>query len=221
MLGLVAVGAGMLVGTAAVVSHWSTPDDATAGSTPISSHPVEGSLAMVQPLAESTAAPVTGLVVDSGRHVVMPASPVAVGAVVHVHAGGDMTTGKVVDTTGSDGLALVRLGAPLGQPVGTETVTTVAASSNGELTLMRFDGHGNRWTGTVTLTGTDAEHTADDGTTTDGLLSVHGATVPDGVLADDEGHLVGWVMAGDGETLMAYPADELVRDARELVDENG
>lgn len=211
MLGLVAVCAGVLVGIAAVVPTWTDdgadPQDHTAHAA------LEESLAMVELLDHPDSDPVTGLVVDDGHHVVVPAVALGHGGEVAVRIEGGRTSATLVATHDASGLALLRLAAPFG-----ESPTLTDGTAVGDpLMLVHFGPDGDRHAHQFTADSTEAEMTTENPQEVVGMLGLEGPTRGQGPLADHDGRLAGWVMAPEAGASLAYPTGALMETVRQML----
>lgn len=213
VFGLVALGVGVMLGTAAVTKVFS--DSGSDHSTAARPEVLSQCLALVEVIDPSGSSHTTGLLFDEGRHVVVAADGLHEAGRIAVRIGGARTSGTVVARDSYMDLAVIRLEAPSGARPEMETELDVGDT----LTLVRFDDQGRRSSGTSQVQATGIIWSRPDHTVADDVVMLGGTAADSGVLADPEGRVAGLVIGSQDGHTVAYSTGELQRLVTEMMDE--
>lgn len=209
VIGLVAVGAGVLLTTAAVAAMISGSEPAT----PIAAAdvPLSDSLALVDVTgANGDSAHVTGLLVDDGRHVLVVGDGFEATDQLAVSIGGARTNGTVAARDPYVDLMLLELETPSGSAPEMSPRPMVGDA----LRIVRFDPSGHRRSVHVHVDDVAMTWSRPDYTVAEGVMALSGDTADTGVLIDPNGAVAGLVIGTADGRSVAYHSDTL----RVLVD---
>lgn len=202
---------------ASTVMPWcnAIPEPVTGSPPPISAGIVE-----VRPL-DSHGGTVTGLVLDTRGHVIVPLGGVEGSRTFRVRCGESVSTANLVAADAAHDLAILVVDSPAGEPL-----ATTASAPGDELMLTTFAGDGRRWAHPVTVArvgdrGPAGERTEQTATGAAGEMTVTGPPVDHGVLTNSRGEVTGWVGRsdrGDNDTgLRVEPVDGVILTANRLL----
>jgi hypothetical protein len=203
VIGLVAIGAGVLLGTAAMATVFS---QSTRGVTTESANvPLADCLALVDVMGTDGSTHVTGLLVDDGRHVLVVGEDLEAADRLAVRIGGSRTTATVVAQDPYADLVLLQLETSSGSPPEMSSNPVVGDS----LRIVHFDSAGNRRSSQVRVDDVALTWSRPDHTVADGVMALSGDTADSGVLADPNGAVAGLVIGTVGRRSVAYGSDML------------
>ena len=203
VIGLVAIGAGVLLGTAAMATVFS---ESVRDPRTESAHvPLAGCLALVDVMGDDGSTHVTGLLVDDGHHVLVSGDGLEAADRLAVSIGGSRTTGTVVAHDPYIDLVLLQLETPSGSPPEMSPNPIVGDS----LRIVHFDSAGRRRSSQVRVDDVALRWSRPNHTVADGVMALSGDTADTGVLADPNGAVAGLVIGTADGRSVAYGSDML------------
>jgi hypothetical protein len=203
VIGLVAIGAGVLLGTAAMATVFSGSERTRRIE---SAHvPLADCLALVDVMGGDGSTHVTGLLVDDGHHVLVAGDGLDAADRLAVSIGGSRTTGTVVAQDPYVDLVLLQLETPSGSPPEMSPHPVVGDS----LRIVHFDSAGNRRSSQVRVDDVALRWSRPDHTVADGVMALSGDIADTGVLADPNGAVAGLVIGTADGRSVAYGSDML------------
>ena len=211
-LSLLAIGTGVLLGTALVATLLRS--DETAASSETDRAPLHNCLAMVDVVSEGEELQVTGLLVDDGRHVLVVGEDLRGAERIAVRIGGSRTGAELVAMDPYADLSLLELHASAGSTpeIGDEPEV-------GEpLRIVHFDDAGTRHSSQAVVSEVAARWTRPDHTVAENVLTLEGDTTDSGVLVDPSGSVTGMVIGSADGRSVAYGREELARVVQRLAD---
>ncbi len=210
VIGLMALGAGVLLGTAVMTTAFSRKDDSAKASAAPTTDPLETCLALVEVHSGDSSSHLNGLLVDNGHHVVVSEADLdgadftsAERLTVRIH--GSRTTATVVARDPFADLALLRLNSP----AGSEPEMSPAPAAGDSLRAVRFDSGGQRRSTMVRVDGVGTTWVRPGRSATDDVMTLSGDIVKAGVLVDPSGAVAGLVIGTDDGRSVAYSSSVL------------
>lgn len=203
VIGLVAIGAGVMLGTAAMATVFS--ESARTAPTESANIPLLHCLALVDVMGAGGSTHVTGLVVDDGRHVLVAGDGLDAADRLAVSIGGSRTSASVVAQDPYIDLVLLKLETPSGSPPDMSSRPVTGDT----LRIVRFDSAGRRRSSQVRVDNIALMWSRPDYTVADGVMALSGDTADSGVLADPNGAVAGLVIGTADGRSVAYGSDTL------------
>lgn len=203
VVALVAIGAGVLLGTAAMAAVFSRSERTdSAASAPA---PLEGCLALVDVIDADGSDELTGLLVDDGRHVLVAGDGLEAADRLAVRIGGSRTTGTVVAQDPYADLALLSLESLSGS----RPEMSPRPSVGDPLRIVHFDTAGHRRSSQVRVQDVAMTWSRPDHTVADDVMVLSGDVADSGVLVDPSGAVAGLVIGAAEGRSVAYDSDVL------------
>lgn len=215
VVGLVAVGVSVMVGTALAARAFSGSgrgDDLAAPP-----EVLHDCLAMVETIGPEGTTHTTGLLMDDGRHVVVAGDGFGQAGRIAVRIGGARTSAAVVAEDSYMDLTVVRLETPSG------SAPDVASEVDpgDPVRLVHFDDSGMRRSTSARVAATGLVWSRPDHTIADDVLMVDGVEADSGVLAGPDGRVAGLVIGTQEGHAVAYPAQALSSVVSRLMETGG
>ncbi len=211
-LSLVAIGTGVLLGTA-VVATLIRSDDSVAAPEP-SSEPLHECLALVDAVVDGEQHQVTGLLVDDGRHVLLVGADLRDADRISVRIGGSSTGAELVALDPYSDLSLLELDAGAGSrpDIGEEPDT------GQHLRIVHYDDSGTRRSRQAVVADVGVMWTRPDHTIAENVLTLEGDTTDSGVLVDHSGSVTGIVIGESDGSSVALGREQLAQVVQKLAE---
>ncbi|MFV0316709.1 MAG: S1C family serine protease [Microthrixaceae bacterium] len=209
-LSLLAIGAGVLVGTAMVATVLRNDEPAIEAAS--SDEPLGDCLALIDAIVDGAAVQATGLLVDEDRHVLISGVDLRDATRISVRIDGASTGAELIAMDPYAGLSLLELDAIAGaRPrIGSEP------NSGEALRIVHYDNTGARRIRQAVVSDVGITWTRPDDTVAADVLTLTGDTTDTGVLVDSDGSVAGIIIGKSDGRAVAIGRAQLQEVVRRL-----